>query len=372
MERSGRLDLWSRLLFRHWQVEEELGRDYWIPGKGRASSLNMLLTPEEFIKWYNAVKDQGYAWISVCYYSLETDEKMNLRCRPSCFDMVVYDLDIPLPKEECVKLRAENPKRFNALLEATRAEALRLYHHLAKRYKCTPLLNFTGNRGYQVWLLLEKPLPALHYRMAFHYYIAGLTFGRELDPNVTDPARFIRLPYTKHEQGSLCLPLDAGTLEPLKLEEAVSLVKPASTKALEELISLEPISIPKKLIIGKRKGLRKALPEDPVVVLENMAPPCLKAVWGKLRESREISHSERLALAWYLQNLGYSDDAIVELFKNAPDFKEEKTRYYLKRSRKPDGTPRYRMYKCSTMKSLNMCLGCGYDRSPIGWTLRRV
>jgi hypothetical protein len=371
MERD-RLELWRRLLFR--AEDDGFGRDYWIPGKGRASSLNMLLTLECFPKWYNAVKDQGYAWVSVCYYALETDEKMNLVCRPKCFDMIVYDLDIPLPKEECVKLRAEDPKRFQQLLSTVRSEALRLYHHLAKRYKCTPLLNFTGNRGYQLWLLLEKPLPALHYRMAFHYYIAGLTFGRELDPNVTDPARFMRLPYTRHEQGGLCLPLDPQSLEPLRLEQAVETVKPAPVNALEELISLEPISIPKKLVIGrsgKRSG-RRRLPEDPVRLLEDMAPPCLKAIWGKLREKREISHSERLALAWFLQNLGYNDDAIVGLFKNAPDFNEKKTRYYLKRSRKPDGTPKYRMYKCSTMKNLNMCLDCGYGRNPVSWTLRRV
>jgi len=60
MERD-RLELWRRLLFR--AEDDELGRDYWIPGKGRASSLNMLLTLECFPKWYNAVKDQGYAWV---------------------------------------------------------------------------------------------------------------------------------------------------------------------------------------------------------------------------------------------------------------------------------------------------------------------
>jgi hypothetical protein len=304
---------------------------------------------------------------------LETDEKMNLVCRPKCFDMIVYDLDIPLPKEECTKLKAEDPKRFNSLLSTVRAEALRLYHHLSKRYGCTPLLNFTGNRGYQVWLLLEKPLPALYYRMTFHYYIAGLTFGRELDPNVTDPARFMRLPYTRHEQGGLCLPLDAETLEPLKLEEAVSTVKPASTKTLEELISIEPISIPKKLVIGRREGgFSRALPEDPVRLLEDVAPPCLKAIWSKMKEKSKASYNEKLALAWFLQNLGYRDDVIVGVFKHAVDFKEGKTRYYLERSRKPDGTPKYRMYKCSTMKSLNMCLGCGYGKNPVSWVLKSL
>jgi len=58
--------------------------------------------------------------LSVCYYALETDEKMNLVCQPKCFDMIVYDLDIPLPKEECVKLRAEDPKRFQQLLSTVR------------------------------------------------------------------------------------------------------------------------------------------------------------------------------------------------------------------------------------------------------------
>jgi hypothetical protein len=35
-------------------------------------------------------------------------------------------------------------------------------------------------------------------------------------------------------------------------------------------------------------------------------------------------------------------------------------------SKKFDGTPKYHMYNYSTMKSLSMCLGCGYNKNPIG------
>jgi len=377
MVEEDRWSLWSRLLFRNLCKPSDrilkVGRDYWKPGRGRASSLRELLTPEEFPRWYASVKDRGNAWISVCYYTLELSEEMNMVCHPSYFDMIVYDMDIPLPKDECVKLREEDPSRFSSLLSSVRAEALKLYHHLAGRYGCTPLFNFTGNRGYQVWLFLDKPIPASYYRMAFRYYLAGLTLGRELDPSVEEPARLVRLPYTKHECGGLCLPLDVETLKPLKLEETVSMVKPASTKTFEGLISIKPISIPRRLVIDRRRaGSRRSLPEDPRQLLEEMAPPCMEAIWSKMKENSRTSYNEKLALAWFLQNLGYRDDAIVEVFKHMVDFKEEKTRYYLEHSRNSDGSPRYRMFKCSTMRARGLCIDCGYDRNPVSWVYHKL
>jgi DNA primase large subunit len=93
----------------------------------------------------------------------------------------------------------------------------------------------------------------------------------------------------------------------------------------------------------------------------------MEAIWSKMRGRSKTSYNEKLALAWFLQNLGYRDDAIVEVFKYAVDFKEGKTRYYLERSRRPDGSPRYRMFRCSTMRARGLCTGCGYDRNPVGW-----
>ncbi|MBS7612230.1 hypothetical protein KEJ27_08550 [Candidatus Bathyarchaeota archaeon] len=339
------MDMWSRLLFRN--ISEpcgstlRVGRDFWVDGKGRGSSFNMLLTPEEFHRWYNAVKDRGRAWVSVCYYALEVGERGNMECRPSFFDLIAYDFDIPLPKEECVRLREEDSKRFNGLLAGVRAEALRLYWHLSKRFNCTPMLLFTGNRGYQLWLQLDKPLPALYYRMAFHYYLTGLTFDGRMDRNVADPARLIRLPYTKHENGGLALPLDPETSTPLKLEEAVSRLKPASVSMLEELANIKPLEKPKRMVIGMKKatGVFKIR-------------PCIQEALNNRLDGGN-GHMMRLAVAVEFLNRGYTVEEVVPLFQSQLDFKPGKTRYFVEKAKEKG----YKPFKCSTIRRLGFCIG---------------
>jgi len=330
---------WTRLLWR--SIEElkntviekykplKFGRDcFTVKGK-RASSHGELLTPENFHRWYRGARE-GYGWVSVCYYAIYTDEGANVRAEPVYFDMVVYDLDIPLPKKECVRLRTEEPKRFNQLLARTRGEALRLYRHLEKRYNCTPMLNFTGNRGYQVWLPLEKPLPAVFYKMAFHYYLAGLEFKEELDLNVDDPARLCRLPYTRHEaSGRLCIPLDPSTLRPLRLEEAASRLKPAPVSVLEELMGLDEIKMPKRVVLGRGKA---KLPDSD--------PGGFRGVRGLVKRlmetfpGREPAHHERLIVLFELVNAGWSDEQIHQVFKECVDYDPRTTQYMIDHARK--------------------------------------
>jgi len=341
------VSLYEKLLFRNMPKPEEpilkTGRDYWILDKGRGSSYNMLLTPENFNEWYSTVKERGRAWISVCYYTVETDSKMNLICRPSTFDTVVYDFDIPLPKEQCIRLREEDPDRFNSLLEKVRIEALRLYWHLSNRFNCTPMLVFTGNRGYQVWLLLEKALPAIYYKMAFRYYLTGLTFDKELDTQTADQARLIRVPYTRHEHGGLAVPLNPKTLKPLKLEEVVSELKPATTQTLEELIGIEPLEIPKPISIGVKRGSK--------------IRPCIASALKQPLHGGS-GHLMRLAIAVEYLSMGYHVDQIVELFKSQPDFSEKLTRYYIEHAKKKG----YKPFKCMTIRRLGYCL----SECPIG------
>lgn len=287
-----------------------------------------------------AYKFSGGEEFKVLNRLLKPDEKMKLVCRPSFFDYVVYDFDIPLPKEQCVKLREEEPKRFKALLEKTMSEALRLYWHLHKSFLCSPMLVYTGNRRYQVWLHLEKPLPAAYHNMILHYYILGLEFGRKLDPNVAEPARMARLPYTKHEQVGLAVPLDPKTLEPFKLEEVASRLKATATRTLEELIGIEPVKIPKPVSIGKKRTNKKF-----------RIRPCIQEVLNRPLDGGD-RHMMRIAVATEHLHAGYRIDEVVDLFKNQPDFNSKITRYYVEHLAKRGFKP----FRCETIRKLGFCL----------------
>ena len=79
-------------------------------------------------------------------------------------------------------------------------------------------------------------------------------------------------------------------------------------------------------------------------------------------------------LVLYLKWLGYDKEEVIEFFaRHARDYKERVTRYQveylygLRGSRK-----NYKMYSCKKMKELGLCLGCGWDRNPLTYTVRRV
>ncbi|MCD6444939.1 hypothetical protein J7L70_08090 [Candidatus Bathyarchaeota archaeon] len=67
--------------------------------------------------------------------------------------------------------------------------------------------------------------------------------------------------------------------------------------------------------------------------------PCIKEALNNPLEG-ENGHLMRIAIAVEFLNKGYSVDQIVPLFKNQPDFKPEKTRYYVLECKKRKPTIR--------------------------------
>ncbi len=56
-------------------------------------------------------------------------------------------------------------------------------------------------------------------------------------------------------------------------------------------------------------------------------PPCMKEILSELQRGMNIPHTARFAITSFLLNIGMTADEIIALFKSAPDFDEEKTRY---------------------------------------------
>ena len=144
----------SKFLFYHFD-KLGLGRDYFInENMRRGSKYGQLLAPDNFWEWYRERKEKGYCYVSVSYYDRVINNGI-VEFKPAYFDRIVYDLDIPLPKAKVQKLRSEDKGLFYKWLRVVKREAYRLTEHLAKRFNVEPIVIFTGNRGYQIHILLE-------------------------------------------------------------------------------------------------------------------------------------------------------------------------------------------------------------------------
>jgi len=85
-------------------------------------------------------------------------------------------------------------------------------------------------------------------------------------------------------------------------------------------------------------------------------PPCISTLLEDLRRGRNVPHSGRFALASFLVNIGLSPEEILEMFRVAPDFREDIARYQVEHIAGLRGSRRrYTPYKCENMRTLGLC-----------------
>jgi DNA primase large subunit len=85
-------------------------------------------------------------------------------------------------------------------------------------------------------------------------------------------------------------------------------------------------------------------------------PPCMKLLLERLKAGENLSHQERFAIAAFLARIGMDTEAILEYFKNAPDFNEKIARYQIEHIAGLRGSrKKYLPYSCETMRALNLC-----------------
>jgi DNA primase large subunit len=92
-------------------------------------------------------------------------------------------------------------------------------------------------------------------------------------------------------------------------------------------------------------------------------PPCIRRLLEEMSMNVNLPHNARVALAIYLVKAGVAVDAIVGIFRAAPDFSEKTTRYqveYLKQKG-------YAMPSCSTMDSYGICVAQCRCRTPLNF-----
>lgn len=90
---------------------------------------------------------------------------------------------------------------------------------------------------------------------------------------------------------------------------------------------------------------------------ESALPPCVKAIMDGVKAGKNVPHSARFMLASFLLSIGLSVEEVLEIFRAAPDFKEQIARYQVEHIAGLRGSrKKYSPYKCDNMKTLALCV----------------
>ncbi len=153
----------------------------------------------------------------------------------------------------------------------------------------------------------------------------------------------------------------------------VSTTRREVIRVLEELLRLklfEKVPVVHSLIEPALEDLtRKATRESKKFDFDlgevdlNCLPPCMKEILSELKRGMNIPHTARFAITSFLLNIGMDVDGVIALFKSAPDFDEEKTRYQVEHIAGERGKgAEYTSPSCDTMRTYQNCVGkCGVN-----------
>ncbi|MEM4359845.1 MAG: hypothetical protein QXT45_04895 [Candidatus Bilamarchaeaceae archaeon] len=126
---------------------------------------------------------------------------------------------------------------------------------------------------------------------------------------------------------------------------------------------------PSKAVKDAILRIEKELPrrEQKIVPKLEEHPPCVSHLLDEIKKHHNLPHHARWFLAVYLIEQGLSNDEIVALYSNLPDFEEKKTRYQIEHARKRG----YAVPSCATIASYGICVAnCGIS-SPTKWRGKR-
>jgi len=232
-------------------------------------------------------------------------------------------------------------------------DALSFTNSLVKFYNISPLIIFSGKKGYHVYVWLEQPVegPPNHlaalYKLLRDLLVKGRKY-RTLDAQAADITRLTRVPYSKHQvTGALCVPVDPD-LEPYKLY-------PGFSETLREN------GISSKIVQVAERQLYRPRPEPHMYRGQKGKPrPCIEAVLGA-KSIHDPLHLMKVAAVAELHADGVGADEIITHFSKMDGFNEDRTRYFVEHSIKRG----YKPFRCTTIQKLGGCLpSCPRRRVP--------
>jgi len=226
--------------------------------------------------------------------------------------------------------------------------------NLKRFYNITPLLVFSGRKGYHVYIFLwetiefkpsQQHLLKPIYSLLQEKLLKGLdypTLDREV---IGDVKRLARVPYTTHEKSGLkCHPV---TLKQQKLW--VFSLDGYRRHGIQEaffFFFVEEAKLQKKLNETHQKTPRRH------INFKRMRPCLLEAL-----DNPQLDHKTRVAIVAEAYRAGLSIKEIEALFLKQSDFNLEQTEYQIRHVIEGG----YKPFRRSTLRDLGVCHGsrCG-------------
>jgi DNA primase large subunit len=85
-------------------------------------------------------------------------------------------------------------------------------------------------------------------------------------------------------------------------------------------------------------------------------PPCIKHAMEIINKGENLPHSARFMLATYLLAIGKTEEDVIEIFKNSPDYNEKITRYQVEHLAGKKGSHiKYSVPSCDKLRSEDLC-----------------
>ena len=85
-------------------------------------------------------------------------------------------------------------------------------------------------------------------------------------------------------------------------------------------------------------------------------PPCIKHAMEIINKGENLPHSARFMLATYMLAIGKSEEQVIEIFKNSPDYNEKITRYQVEHLAGMKGSHiKYSVPSCDRLRTEDLC-----------------
>lgn len=84
-------------------------------------------------------------------------------------------------------------------------------------------------------------------------------------------------------------------------------------------------------------------------------PPCMRHILGQLQRGENAAHNARFGIVTFLNKIGMSSEEIMQLFAQAPDFREDLTRYQVEHITGVSSGTTYSVPGCDNFQTFNMC-----------------
>lgn len=154
----------------------------------------------------------------------------------------------------------------------------------------------------------------------------------------------------------------AGFVE-VNAHEIIRLMEEAVKMRAEKI---SPLKEPPEIIRKYSAQLLKLVPKEapiPMSFREGDNPPCIEKLLEVAKSHNNLGHQGRWALAVYLIQKGMSDEKILQIYSNFPDYDERVSKYQIKHARDRG----YKMPSCSMMLSYGLCISDCRIGSPLRW-----